>query len=90
MYPDSYIPQRLVKYFRDGLVEQEHLGFVVSSGFEFGETFGYPFYLRSCAKPIQASLILDYDLDFTEEEITLMNIHFGNQLYKNFICEVNK
>ena len=28
--------------------------------------------------------------DFTEEEITLMNIHFGNQLYKNFICEVNK
>ena len=71
MYPDSYIPQRLVKYFRDGLVEQEHLGFVVSSGFEFGETFGYPFYLRSCAKPIQASLILDYDLDFTEEEIAI-------------------
>ncbi|MGN1481879.1 YcxB family protein [Porcipelethomonas sp.] len=28
--------------------------------------------------------------DFTEEEITLMNLHFGNQLYKNFICEVNK
>lgn len=71
MYPDSYIPQRLVKYFRDGLVEQEHLGFVVSSNFEFGETFGYPFYLRSCAKPIQASLIIDYDLDFTEEEIAI-------------------
>ena len=26
----------------------------------------------------------------TREEITLMNLHFGNQLYKNFICEVNK
>lgn len=70
-YPDSYIPQRLVKFFRDGLVEQEHLGFVVSTDFEFGETFGYPFYLRSCAKTIQASLIVDYDLDFTSEEIAI-------------------
>lgn len=70
-YTDCYIPQRLVKHFRDGLVEQEHLGFVVSSNFEFGDTFDYPFYLRSCAKPIQASLIIDYDLDFTSEEIAI-------------------
>jgi len=71
MYPDSYIPQRLVKYFRDELTVQEHLGFVVFSDHEFGETFGYPFFLRSCAKPLQASLIIDENLDFPVEEIAL-------------------
>lgn len=71
MYPDSYIPQRLVKHFRGELTAQEHLGFVVSSDFSFGETFDYPFYLRSCAKPLQAALIIDEELDFTTEEIAL-------------------
>ena len=71
MYPDSYIPQRLVKHFRDELTVQEHLGFVVFSDHEFGETFGYPFFLRSCAKPLQASLIIDNELNFTIEEIAL-------------------
>ena len=67
MYPDSYIPQRLVKHFRGELTAQEHLGFVVGTDFSFGETFDYPFYLRSCAKPLQASLIIDEELDFTSE-----------------------
>ena len=71
MYPDSYIPHRLVKYFRGELTAKEHLGFVVGTGFEFGETFDYPFYIRSCAKPLQASLIIDENLDFTSEEIAL-------------------
>ena len=71
MYPDSYNPQRLVKYFRDELTVKEHLGFVVFSEHEFGETYGYPFFLRSCAKPLQASLIIDNDLDFTVDEIAL-------------------
>lgn len=71
MYPDSYIPQRLVKHFRGELTAQEHLGFVVGTDFSFGETFDYPFYLRSCAKPLQASLIIDENLDFTSEEIAI-------------------
>ena len=71
MYPDSYIPHRLVKHFRGELTAKEHLGFVVGTGFEFGETFDYPFYIRSCAKPLQASLIIDENLDFTSEEIAL-------------------
>lgn len=71
MYPDSYIPQRLVKHFRGELTAQEHLGFVVGTDFSFGETFDYPFYLRSCAKPLQASLIIDEELDFTSEEIAI-------------------
>ncbi len=71
MYPDSYIPQRLVKHFRDELTVQEHLGFVVLFDKEFGETFGYPFFLRSCAKSLQGALIIDEDLDFTVEEIAL-------------------
>ena len=71
MYPDSYIPETLVKYYRGELTSQEHLGFVVMSELKLGETFGYPFYLRSCAKPLQASLIIDYDLDLTTEEIAL-------------------
>ena len=71
MYRDNYLPQRLVKHFRGELTEQEHLGFVLTSDFEFGDSFGCPFYLRSCAKPLQASLIIDYDLDFTLEEIAI-------------------
>lgn len=71
MYPDNYIPQRLVKHFRGELTAQEHLGFVVGTDFSFGETFDYPFYLRSCAKPLQASLIIDEGLDFTSEEIAI-------------------
>ncbi len=71
MYPDSYVPQRLVKHFRGELTAREHLGFVLSSDFNFGETFGYPFYLRSCAKPLQAALIIDNELDFSLEEIAI-------------------
>lgn len=71
MYPDNYIPERLVKHFRGELTAQEHLGFVLTSDFSLGETFGYPFYLRSCAKPLQAALIVDYDIDFNDEEIAL-------------------
>lgn len=84
MYPDSYIPQRLVKHFRGELTAQEHLGFVQTCDMKFGETFGYPFYLRSCAKPLQAALIVDYNLDFTLEEIALCCAsHAGEDCHVN-------
>lgn len=73
-------PELLVEYNRDGLVDEEHYGFIVlanqKKAFDFtGDARNYPFYLRSCAKPLQASLIIDYGMDkfydMTEEEIAL-------------------
>ena len=57
-----------IEYVRDGLVEEFHEGLFMLSTEPYDTI---PYYLRSCAKPIQASLILDYDLDFTEEEIAI-------------------
>lgn len=86
-------PEILVKYVRDGLVEQEHRGFVVLSNkehpFDFvGDSKNYPFYLRSCAKPLQASLIIDYGMDkfynMSEEEIALCCAsHAGEEIHTN-------
>ena len=84
-------PEILVKYIRDGLVEQEHMGFVVladkSRSFDFiGDSKNIPFYLRSCAKPLQASLIIDYGMDkfydMTEQEIALCCAsHAGEKIH---------
>jgi len=63
----------LVQHLRDGLIEENHDGYVLTlkKGFEPD----YPYYLRSCAKPLQASLMIDYELDkkynLTAEEIAL-------------------
>lgn len=51
----------LVEHIRDGLIEEEHDGFVLTS--KYGNANDYPYYLRSCAKPLQASLMIDYGLD---------------------------
>lgn len=68
----NYKPAKLLEFVRDGLVEQEHFGMfvkVVANGnagdniFKIGDDNGYPFYLRSCAKPLQASLLIDFELD---------------------------
>ena len=76
----NYKPIKLVEYVRDGLVEQEHCGFLVNvsasgSAVKIGDDKNYPFYLRSCAKPLQASLLIDYELDdyyeMTEAEIAI-------------------
>lgn len=63
----------LVKHIRDGLIEEEHTGYVITT--KYGENSEYPYYLRSCAKPLQASLLIDYSLDekykLSSEEIAL-------------------
>ncbi|MBR1425452.1 asparaginase [bacterium] len=73
-------PQKLVIYMRSGLAEQEHYGYVVRSDKtrileKIGDDKNYPFFLRSCAKPLQASLIIDYELDkifdLSDEEIAV-------------------
>ena len=83
----------LVKYVRDGLVEQEHYGYLMVRDKKHvmdsnGDSKDVPFYLRSCAKPLQASLLIDYGVDkyfdLTLEEIALCCAsHAGEQLHVN-------
>lgn len=83
----------LIKYIRDGLIEQEHYGYLMVSDKKriidsHGEAKDTPFYLRSCAKPLQASLIIDYGVDkyfdMTSEEIALCCAsHAGEELHVN-------
>lgn len=86
-------PQLLVEYLRDGLADEEHYGFVVLSdkerAFDFtGDDKKYPFFLRSCGKPLQAALLIDYGMDIrynmTEEEIALCCAsHAGEEVHVN-------
>lgn len=79
-YKPNYLPQKLLEYVRDGIVEQEHFGFILHISTtetiqKIGDDKDYPYYLRSCAKPLQASLLIDYGLDktynMTPEEIAI-------------------
>lgn len=60
-----------VEHIRDGLIEEFHEG-VIYFSFPFKKS-SYrdetPYYLRSCAKPLQASLIVDYGIEMSEEEL---------------------
>ena len=62
-----------VKHIRSGLVEEEHSGYALT--LNKGEAPDTLYYLRSCAKPLQASLMIDYEIDkkfdLTSEEIAL-------------------
>ena len=100
-----YYPVKLIEHLRDGLVEQEHSGFIIFKSLSkqicFGDSMNYPFYLRSCAKPLQASLMIDVGLDtalnLSSEEIAIACAsHAGEDchiqtaksfMYKADICE---
>lgn len=87
-YPKDEI---LVKSVRDGLVDEVHSGFIVfanSKGYRNikGQADDYPFYMRSCAKPLQAALLIDYGADefyqMSEEEIALCSAsHAGEEVH---------
>lgn len=91
-------PSKLVIYNRDGLIEQEHFGYVVRANKarvieKIGEDNNYPFYLRSCAKPLQASLLIDYGLDkkydLSEEEIAICAAsHAGEDLHVDIVQRI--
>ena len=96
----SSIPVKLVEYIRDGLKEQEHFGYIVRSSSynvleKYGEDANTPFYLRSCAKPLQASLLVDYGLDkefkMSEEEIAICCAsHAGEDIHTNLVSGLLK
>lgn len=81
----------LIKYLRDGLTEKEHYGYIIVSNKKHiidthGDSKDIPFYLRSCAKPLQASLLIDFKIDkyfdLTEEEIAMCCAsHTGEEIH---------
>lgn len=87
--------EKLVDFIRDGLIETEHYGYVVRCSKnhvaeKIGDDKNYPFYLRSCAKPLQASLIVDYGLDkeydLTSSEIAVCCAsHAGETVHINIL-----
>ena len=91
-------PEKLVKYVRDGLVEQEHFGYVVLADknrvLEYtGECGNQPFYLRSCAKPLQASLLIDFGMDkffnLSEQEIAICCAsHSGEKIHTDLVDSI--
>ena len=93
-------PEVLVKYIRDGLIEQQHYGYLIVADKHHiidsnGESDGYPFFLRSCAKPLQASLFIDYGMDIrydmSLQEIALCCAsHAGEKIHVNTAKELLK
>lgn len=68
-----------VEYIRDGLVEEFHEGYCV----QYSKPVDLPsnlYYLRSCAKPLQATLLVDYGAELEEDEIALCSgSHAGEE-----------
>ena len=62
-----------VDYVRDGLIEESHEGFWVTAkqikSFSLDTECSTPYFLRSCAKPLQAVLLVDNGIDLTQEEL---------------------
>lgn len=88
-------PAKLITFNNDGLIEQEHFGYIVRSGKDcirenVGDSKNYPFYLHSCSKPLQAALLIDYGLDkkfdMTDEEVAVCAVsHSGEQIHVNTV-----
>ena len=71
---------QLLKYIRNGLVEQVHYGIILHMNKhgiinKIGEDNNYKFYHRSCMKPLQVSPLIDLGLDkkynLTPDEIAV-------------------
>lgn len=94
----NYHPEKLLEFVRDGLVEQEHYGIIVKSSncgevLKFGNDNSYPFYLRSCAKPLQGSLLIDFGVaeyfNMTQEEIAISCAsHAGEQCHTSIVKQL--
>ncbi len=74
-----------VEYIRDGLVEEFHAGewslAEPITGMNFDSTENL-YYLRSCAKPLQATLLIDSNIDLTSEELALCcGSHAGEECH---------
>ncbi len=80
-----------IDYIRDGLTEEFHEGIFVTV---FDKNIdSNPYYLRSCAKPLQATLLLDNGIELAPEELAFccgshagedVHIEIANNLLKKF------
>ena len=79
-----------IEYIRDGLVEEFHEG--ICYRFSDGKpNDNNPYYLRSCAKPLQATLLTDCAPDLTEEELALCcGSHAGEECHIKIAREILK
>lgn len=89
---------KLVKFERNGLVEQEHSGIVLHLTKDkilnkIGEDNGYKFYQRSCMKPLQLAEHIDIGLhkkfNFSLEEIALASAsHTGSLKHQEVVRSI--
>ncbi len=96
----DFKPALLLQQKRSGYVETEHYGFIVHCNADkkissIGKTNGYPFFHRSCAKPLQASLIDDYETikhyNLTSEEIAVCCAsHAGEKVHIEILKKLLK
>lgn len=91
---------KLIEYVRTGLVEQVHFGLILhmnKNGVikKIGDDNGYKFFHRSCMKPMQASPLIDLNIDekysLSEEEIAVCCAsHTGDKIHQKYIKSVLK
>ena len=79
-----------LNYIRDGLIEEFHEGYFVQYSKKNWDNV-YPYYLRSCAKPLQAALLIDYNVDLTEKELALCcGSHSGEECHIKVAYQIRK
>ena len=91
---------KLVKYRRNGLVEQIHTGIIIhmnKNGIinKIGNDNNYKFYHRSCMKPLQFSPVIDLNIDkkynLSLEEIAVCCAsHTGDTIHQEIIRNILK
>lgn len=91
-------PAKLLAYDRNGLIEEEHFGYIMRCDRmhieeSIGDSKSYPFYLRSCANPLQTALLIDYELDkkfdLTDEEIAICaSTHAGEKIHTSLVQSI--
>ena len=82
-----------VDYFRDGLVEEYHEGLVyfINFGKNCTNSDNTPYFLRSCSKPLQASLLVDYNIDFLPKELAFCSgSHAGEKCHVEIALNILK
>ncbi len=88
----------LLKYIRNGLVEQIHFGIILHMNKKgvikkIGNDNNYKFYHRSCMKPLQAAILTDLGIDkkynLSLEEIALCCAsHTGDEIHQKNVLSV--
>ncbi len=83
-----------VDYLRDGLIEEYHEGLIYFIGSDkYGDTNGdeIPYFLRSCSKPLQSSLLLDFNINFSPEELAFCSgSHAGEDCHAETAFKILK